>query len=197
MVAFLDVVPAGVRDNTRVPQDRSILQDRSIPQDRPMLQDRAGLKDKPVMTENPAQGARRAGRRAVAGLLRFTGVVLMLAAVGIWILSVPLLDAEMMLLRLAVSVLFMCTGLMLLHAGRPTLRDEIHLDPRRRELRHVQRDRDGIARTRRSFAMAELGEITINDDHLILRSTTGEVVMELSGLPRAQLHLIDRELRNI
>lgn len=166
MVAFSDVVSAGVSDKPRLLKDRQ------------------------------AQRTRRSGRKAVAGLVRFAGVVLMLASVGIWILSVPLLDAEMMLVRLAASVLFMCTGLMLLHAGRSNVRDEIHLDPRSRELRHVQRGRDGIARTRSSFKMDDLGEITIVDDQLILRSTQGEVVMELSGLPREQLHLIDRELRN-
>ncbi|MEE4347336.1 MAG: hypothetical protein V2I53_11120 [Paracoccaceae bacterium] len=166
MVAFSDVVPAGANVKPR------------------------------WMSRKATKGQRRAGRLALAGIARFTGVVLMLAAVGIWILSGPLLDAEMMLVRLTVSLLFMCTGLMLLHGGRGSVRDEIHLDPQTRELRHVQRGRDGIARTRRSFAMTDLGEITISDDQLILKSGTGEVVMELSGLPREQLHLIDRELRN-
>ena len=155
----------------------------------------------PVSNAAPRAGwgkrHRRSGLQALAGVARFTGVVLMLASVGIWILSGPLWDAEMILLRLAVSALFMCIGLMLLHAGRGHLRDEVHLDIRAQELRHIQRGRDGIARVQRRFALAELGEITVSDDQLILKSRTGEVVMELSGLAREQLHLIDRKLRNI
>lgn len=153
-------------------------------------------KQRPLTQKQAARG-KRPGRRAFAGVLRFAGVVLMLAAVGIWILSVPLIDAEMMLVRLAVSVLFMCIGLMLLHAGRGQGRDEIHLDPRSRELRHVQRGRDGIARTRHVIAMADIGGITVVDNALIVRSPAGDVLLELSGLPSAQLHLIERELRNI
>ena len=167
MVAFSDVLPVGARAGQR-----------------------------PLIEKQAARG-RRPARRAFAGVLRFAGVVLMLAAVGIWILSVPLLDAEMMLVRLAVSVLFMCCGLMLLHAGRRQGRDEIHLDPRSRELRHVHRGRDGIARTRRSLSLADIGGITVADNQLIVQSHAGDVLLELSGLPREQLHLIERELRRI
>jgi hypothetical protein len=155
----------------------------------------------PVTSTAPRNGWGKAhiksGLKALAGIARFTGVVLMLAAVGIWIISGPLWDAEMMLVRLAVSVLFMCSGLMLLNAGRGQLRDEVHLDTRTQELRHIQRGPDGIARIKRSFALTELGQITVSDDQLILTAHGGDILLELSGLSREQLHLIDRELRKI
>ena len=139
---------------------------------------------------------RRTSSAGLCGLMRLAGIALLLAAVGIWILAVPRLDAEMLLVRLAASMLFLSTGLMLLHAGRNPWRDEIQLDPRSGTVRHVQRGRDGIARTRRSVRLADLGAITIVDDQVILRSVTGQVVMHLSGLPRAQLQLIERKLCN-
>lgn len=73
---------------------------------------------------NRAPSRTRRRKRTVAGLARFAGVVLMLAAVGIWIVSGPLVDSGMLALRLAVSVFFMCTGLMLLQVGRGSPRDE-------------------------------------------------------------------------
>jgi hypothetical protein len=167
MVAFSDVVPSGIPHDLRQSKDRQVRKTSS------------------------------AGRAGLSVLMRFVGIVLMMAAAGIWLLSVPRLDAEMMLIRLAASVLFLCTGLMLLQARRSPVRDEIQLDPRSGELRHVQRGRDGIARTRHSFKIAELGAITIVDDQVTLRSVTGDVVMHLSGLPRAQLHLMERKLRNL
>lgn len=151
----------------------------------------------PRIKERSRSAQPRAGRQALAGAARFAGVVLMLSALGIWILSGPLWDAEMMLVRLAISVLFMSLGLMLLHAGRGRVRDEVHLDTRAQQLRHVQRGRDGIARTRQTFAMSDLGEITVDDDVLILRSRAGDIVMELSGLSQEQLHLMKRELRKL
>lgn len=132
--------------------------------------------------------------RALAGGARFVGVVLMLAAVGMWILSGPLWDAEMMLVRLAISVLFMCLGLMLLHAGRDGLRDEIHLDQTAHELRHVQRGRDGIARVVRRLPLADLGGASIAQDTLTLRCKAGEIVMEVSGLAQDTLSTLDRRL---
>jgi low affinity Fe/Cu permease len=144
---------------------------------------------------NRAPSRPRRRKRTVAGLARFAGVVLMLAAVGIWIVSGPLVDSGMLALRLAVSVFFMCTGLMLLQVGRGSPRDEIHLDRKAGALRHVQRGRDGIARTRHEVSLDTLGQVAIEDDTLILHDRAGQVIMELSGLPRDQLHLIDRALQ--
>ncbi|MCD1624456.1 MAG: hypothetical protein ACU0B7_00055 [Paracoccaceae bacterium] len=137
----------------------------------------------------------RSGSRALASAARFTGVVLMLAALGIWILNGPLWDAEMMLMRLAVSVLFMCAGLGLLQFGRARPQDEIHFDASKGQLRHVLRGADGIARVRQRFALCDLGEIAIDVDRMILRDRSGEIVMELSGLPRASLQIIRDALR--
>ncbi len=137
----------------------------------------------------------RHGWRALSGLSRFVGVVLMLAAVGIWLMSGSLWDAEMMLLRLGVSVVFMCMGLVLLHAGRRTARDEIHLDLRAGELRHVRRGHDGIARVRQQLAMRDLSEVVIDEDRLLLRGNCGQVLLELSGMDREQLLAVQQQLR--
>jgi len=150
-------------------------------------------------TERPVKAvlSPKSGSRAAAGAARFAGVVLMLAAVGIWILNGPLWDAEMMLVRLAASVLFMCAGLGLLHVGRSHPQGEIHLDTRTRELRHIQRGSDGIARVQQRFVLANLGDIIIEDDLMVLHDKSGDIVMELSDLPRDSLQIIRRALQNM
>jgi hypothetical protein len=178
MVAFVDVPPSG--------SGRSLRSSHARP-----------LHDPQVQKTNCA------GCSPLAGLRRFIGFVLMLAGAGIgagigagmWRHATPQLDAEMMLLRLAISILLFCAGAMVLRRAQTQLRDEIQLDPRSGTLRHIQRGRDGIARTRRSLKLADLGAITIVDDQVILRSVAGDVVLHLSGLPRAQLHLLERKLR--
>lgn len=146
-------------------------------------------------TQTAAKRAPRHGWRALSGLSRFAGVVLMLAAVGIWLLSGSLWDAEMMLLRLGVSVVFMCLGLALLHAGRRTARDEIHLDQRARELRHIRRGHDGIARVRQRLALHDLAEVVIDEDRLLLRGICGRILLELSGMDRDQLLAIQQQVK--
>ena len=141
------------------------------------------------------KGSPRHGWRALSGFSRFVGVVLMLAAVGIWLLSGSLWDAEMMLLRLGVSVVFMCLGLALLHAGRKTARDEIHLDHRAGELRHVRRGHDGIARVRQRLALHDLAEVVIDEDRLLLRGKCGQILLELSGMDRDQLLAVQQQVK--
>lgn len=132
----------------------------------------------------------------VAGAARFAGVVLMLAAVGIWIISVPLIDSGMLALRFVASVFFMCLGLMLLQVGRVTMRDELHLDRKAGALRHVQRGRDGIARLRQEVALADLGQVDLQDETLTLHDRAGAVILVVSGLPRDQVPLILRALQD-
>lgn len=171
MVSFSDVLPAGSGLSAKAPGAGRV---NAAPQRSP-----------------------RHGWRALSGLSRFTGVVLMLAAVGIWLLSGSLWDAEMMLLRLGVSVVFMCLGLSLLHAGRRKARDEIHLDQRARELRHVRRGHDGIARVRQRLALHDLSEVVIDEDRLLLRGNCGRILLELSGMDRDQLLAIQQQVKAV
>lgn len=144
-----------------------------------------------------AGSVRRGALRTLRGGARFAGVVLILASVGIWMLNGPLWDAQMMLMRLAISVLFMGLGLMLLQSGRGRVSDEIHLDPVARELRHIQRGADGIARVRMRFALDDLGDVETGEGRLTLWSRRGEIVLDLPDLTQANLRMIDAAVRRI
>lgn len=138
--------------------------------------------------------ARSSTSRVAAVLARFAGTVFLLAAVGIWIVTVPLWDHQMWLMRAAASVLFLMIGFYLLQSGSGIARDEIHLDPIARSLHHIQRGPDGIARPCQSLALDEMGEILCNDDTLTIHAPDGAIVMVVSGLPRDMLHALQQRL---
>lgn len=118
----------------------------------------------------------------LAAASRFIGVVLILAAAGIWITATPFWDTGAVLIRLSLSALFLCFGLFFLQSGRGTMQDEIHLDSKRGELRYIQRGPDGIARLRQQIALGDLGRIASDGDLLVLLDRDGAIVMEVSGL---------------
>ncbi len=118
----------------------------------------------------------------LAAASRFIGVVLLLAALGIWITASPFADPALVLVRAGISALFLCFGLFFLQSGRGAMQDEIHLDSKRRELRYIQRGPDGIARLRRQIALGDLGRIASDGDLLVLYDRDGAIVMEIAGL---------------
>lgn len=129
----------------------------------------------------------RPAPRIFSGALRFGGVAFIIAAVGMWIVPAPAWDAQMVLIRLAVSLAFGCFGFLLIHAGDNSLWDEIQFDRQARELRHVQRGRDGIARLRQRVSLDDVDAAVIDEDTLVLRDRSGGIVMEVSGLDRSTL----------
>lgn len=136
----------------------------------------------------------RPAPRIFSGALRFAGAAFLLAAAGMWIVPTPAWDAQMVLIRLAVSLAFGCFGFLLLHAGDNSLWDEIHLDRQAGELRHVQRGRDGIARLRQSVTLDDVGVVVVDEDTLTLHARSGEIVMEVSGLDRSTLKVLQAGL---
>ncbi len=135
--------------------------------------------------------------RVAAALARFAGTVFLLAAIGIWIVTVPLWDHQMWLMRGAASILFLMIGFYLLHSGTGTARDEIHFYPIARSLHHIQRGPDGIARPCQSLALDEMGEILCSDDTLTIHASDGAIVMVVSGLPRDMLRALEQRLTHI
>lgn len=129
--------------------------------------------------------------RILSSGFRFTGVVFIIVAAGMWIVPAAVWDTEMMLIRFAVSLAFLCFGFLLIHAGGTNLWDEIHLDQQARELRLVRRGRDGIARLRQRIALDELDTVVIDEDTIIIHARSGEIVMEVSGLDRSMLKALE------
>lgn len=132
--------------------------------------------------------------RLAGALARFSGTVLVLAAVGIWIVTVPVWDHAMWLMRAALSVLFLMTGMYLLQSGRGAPRDEIHYDAPARKLHHIRRGPDGIARICQTLPLEEMGKITCADDCLSIQNRDGAIVMTVSGLPCDMLRAFEQRI---
>ncbi|SDN35136.1 hypothetical protein SAMN05216196_101240 [Lutimaribacter pacificus] len=116
---------------------------------------------------------------AISAAMRFGGAVLVLAAVGIWLVPVVTGDGIMVLMKLLVSVFFACVGMVLLDWGRAGAMDEIHLDTGSRQLTHIRRQYDGIPRVRARFGFDELSDIRLRDGMLTVIGNSGAVLVQL------------------
>ncbi|MCM2561017.1 hypothetical protein M8756_01845 [Lutimaribacter sp. EGI FJ00015] len=126
----------------------------------------------------------RPARQAFAALsasLRFMGVVMILSAVGIWLVPVTAGDGAMVLMKLLVSLLFGCMGAVIVQWGRDGRTDEIHIDTGAGELRHVSRSCDGGMRLRARYRLDELSDIRLQDGKLTVLGQGGAALVQLSA----------------
>lgn len=134
----------------------------------------------PVAHTEPAQG-RSPGdwvaNRLGPDLLRFAGAILLMAAAGLWITPEGLQDAELALLKLGTSIIFACLGLVLLTAGRGAGTDEFHVDAGKREIRHVLRGADGIARLQARYRFGDLADVRLDNRMVMARDHHGRLVL--------------------
>ena len=77
-------------------------------------------------------------RWVMRGTQRFFGVVLLLAAGGLWLQPGALVDADVMLFKLAMSIALFVVAAGLLQSGRSERTVEVELDPGKAELRLVR-----------------------------------------------------------
>lgn len=125
----------------------------------------------------------------ISAVTRFGGAVLILAGVGIWLVPVVAGDGMMVLMKLLVSILFAVLGLVMLDWGRDGGMDEIHLDPGARQLTHIRRQCDGVARVCARFGFDELSDIRLRDGMLTVIANSGAVLVQL---PVEKVENIDR-----
>lgn len=110
-------------------------------------------------------------------LLRLAGAALLLAAVGLWLAPGGTQDSDLALMKLGASLFFACLGLVFLSAGHSTDTDEFHIDEAQREIRHILRGADGIARLRGRYRFDDLTDMRIDDGMLLARDRAGRVVL--------------------
>jgi hypothetical protein len=121
----------------------------------------------------------------LAASMRFVGAVMILSAVGIWLVPAIAGDGMVVLMKLVASVFFGCVGSVLVQWGRDTRSEEIHMDTEARELTHVQRFGDGIPRLRARYRFDELADIRMSDGKLQVIGHDGAVLVRtgLMGAP--------------
>ncbi len=120
------------------------------------------------------------GNRAIVRILfQVVGTALILTAPAMWVLPGSLLEADVQLMKLGVSVFFLLCGLALLMRNHADAQPEAYFDPIRRELRVLQKNERGRPQTvlRRSYD--SLGGARITSRVIELWDVDGSVLMRL------------------
>lgn len=129
----------------------------------------------------PAEPARMVdGRRwLVRGAQRMSGVALILAALGLWLQPGASFDADLALIKLALSLLLGFAGLAILQAGRARAMVQVELDTLRREVRLVRvmgRAKELVSRTK----MVDLGGAEVDGNLVRLYDPSGALLADVA-----------------
>ena len=120
------------------------------------------------------------GRLMVRGSQSLLGAALMLSAAGLWIAPGSDWSADLLLIKLVVSLVIGFSGLALLQQGKTPAAPEVEVDVVRREVRLVRRTLRGdelVSRTK----YEDLARAELNGAHLILWGQ-GDVMLAEIGL---------------
>ncbi len=113
-------------------------------------------------------------------LFRIVGTALILSTSGVWIMYDGTLDAEMMLVKLGITVFCFFCGLALLMRNHEDNQPDAYFDPVRKEVRVMQRNDRGRPETilRRSYD--SLGSADFTDKTVSLFDVDGSLLMRLN-----------------
>ncbi|PIE13455.1 MAG: hypothetical protein CSA70_06125 [Rhodobacterales bacterium] len=119
------------------------------------------------------------GRPMSRVLPGFGGVVLLLAAAGLWVVPGSNWDSALMLIKLGLSLFLVLSGLALLQSAAYTIQPEVELDPRRGYLSLIERDHSGTVKRRTRLSYDDLSEVDFRDGLMIARNQQGQSVVEM------------------
>jgi hypothetical protein len=112
-------------------------------------------------------------------LFQVVGTALVLSAPGMWLMPGSQYDADVVLIKLGVSLFFFLCGLALLMRNHVDNRPDAYFDPIRRELRVLQKNDRGRPQTvlRRAYDM--LGSVRFTDNKVEVYDLDGTMLMRL------------------
>ena len=119
------------------------------------------------------------GHATSGALASFLGVVLCVAALGLWLVPGASFDPSLMLMKLGLSIFFMIGGAMCLAAARRDSHPEVELDARRGVLRVLERNARGRVESAVEFSYDDLSEVDFRDGMLIARDHHGRTIVEM------------------
>ncbi len=110
----------------------------------------------------------------------FIGGTLVLASLGIWVVSSVPGDVAMLLIKLVFSVTILCFGLVFLIPRQADDRpSEIQFDPETRQIRVIGPCRDADKPLVTVHDIDELAEVSLHESVLTARDAEGQVVIAL------------------
>ena len=118
-------------------------------------------------------------RWLVRSAQRMAGVTLILAAVGLWVVPGSLWDADVVMIKFGLTILFGLGGLCVLQLGRAQPLVQVEIDTLRREVRLVRGTGRGRTLVRRT-AIADLGPAELHGAMVRLWAADGALVAEVA-----------------
>lgn len=112
-------------------------------------------------------------------MFRIAGTALVLSASGMWLLPGSQFGADVVLIKLGVSIFFFLCGLVLLMRNHQDNQPDAYFDPIRHEVRVLQKNNRGNPQTvlRRSYDT--LGSAHFSDSTIELYDKDGSMLMRL------------------
>jgi hypothetical protein len=146
-----------------------------------------------IRDRNAANGLRCA---ATAGS-RFAGIILLMAALGLWVLPDTAHSSELLTMKLAAMVMFTVVGGALFWAGRAPRHLEFHVDRLRGELRIGRRDLRGGFRLASLLRFEDVASVYLlrskdrsQPTRLFLRLAAGDGAIEVASGAEEGLELL-------
>ena len=113
-------------------------------------------------------------------MFRVFGTAMILSSAGMWLMPGSRAEADLMLIKLGVSLFFFLCGLVLLMRNHVDNQPDAYFDPIRHELRVLQNNDRGRPQTilRRSYDT--LGSVDFQRDFVTIYDVDGTMMMRLS-----------------
>lgn len=110
----------------------------------------------------------------------FIGSVLIVSALGLWLVPANAGDTGMQLIKLLVSVVLVVPGMMFIFSLRQREDlPEVQINLTERELQILKRDRTGANYVEASHGFDTLSEVTLRDRFLTARDAVGRTVVSV------------------
>lgn len=135
-------------------------------------------------------------RMVVRGSQRLFGVALTLAAVGLWLAPGSSWETDIMLFKLILSLTAVLAGLGLISASSAPPLPEVEIDPIRREVRLVRRQRGRAPITLQRCSFAKLAKVEHQGNCVRLWDQRGYFIAETNLSDRQALSSLLAGLRD-
>lgn len=130
----------------------------------------------------------------LALVFRIAGTALVLSSGAMWIMPGSLVETDLMLIKLGLSLTFLLCGLAMLMIHHVDNRPDAYFDPIRKEVRVLQKDRRGRPQSvlRRSYDT--LGCVRFRDHLVEIFDVDGSLLMRLPIEDRDVRHALRSQL---
>lgn len=130
-------------------------------------------------------------------MFRVIGTAMILSSAGMWLMPGSRVEADLMLIKLGVSLFFFLLGLVLLMRNHVDNQPDAYFDPIRHELRVLQKNDRGRPQTilRRSYDT--LGSVDFQTNSVTIYDVDGSMMMRLSINDDGVRHSLRSQLSGI